>query len=341
MNHASIHRNQLLFALFFFWLSGSVSAQTSIISGTIVDVRGAAISSAHLTLKVEGQTPDQETNSDENGHYSFSNVAPAPFQLAISAPGFAPVSVPGSVKPGESLTIPPATLEVAHLTTDMEVTLTQHEIAEEQVKSEEQQRLFGVLPNYYVTYDPHPAPLTARQKFDLAFKTTYDPVNFLITGIIAGVEQSRNTFGGYGQGAEGYGKRYGAAYGDFLSGVVLSGAVFPALMRQDPRYYYKGTGSRKSRVLYAIERAFISQGDNGRPQFAYASILGGLAAGGLSNLYYPAKNRDGAGLTFENAAIGIASNMIGNIVQEFFFRKVTTKSQRPASASTSGTASSP
>jgi hypothetical protein len=329
--------NRLL--LTFFLLLSSASAQTSTIDGTIVDVRGAAISGAHITLSVEGRKPDQETTTDENGHYTFSNVQPAPFQLAITASGFAPLSVPGILKPGESLTVPPATLQVAHLTTDMEVTVTTHEIAEEQVKAEEQQRLFGVLPNYYVTYDPHPAPLSAKQKFDLAFKTTYDPVNFLITGIIAGVEQSRNTFGGYGQGTEGYAKRYGAAYGDFLSGVVLSGAVFPALMRQDPRYYYKGTGSKKSRILYAIERAFISQGDNGRPQFAYASILGGLAAGGLSNLYYPPKNRDGAALTFENAAIGIGSNMIGNIVQEFFFRKVTTKSQRPA-ASNSGTASS-
>ena len=299
------------------------------ITGTIVDLRGAAIAGAHITLSVEGQSPDRETTSNDDGQYSFSNVIPAPFHLAIAASGFISASLPGTLQAGESLTLPPATLQIAHLTTDMEVTLSRVEIAQEQIKVEEQQRLLGVLPNYYVTYDPHPVPLTAKQKFELAWKTSIDPVNFGITAIVAGVEQARNTYNGYGQGGAGYAKRYGAAYGDSLSGIMLGGAAFPALLRQDPRYFYKGIGSKKSRILYAIERAFICQGDNGRPQFAYASILGGLAAGGLSNLYYPAKNRDGAGLTFENAGIGIASNMIGNIVQEFFFRRLTPKASHP------------
>jgi hypothetical protein len=295
------------------------------ISGTIVDVRGAAIPGARVQLTINGRTPDPEATTNASGQFSFVGIDPAPFRLTITAPGFAPASLSGTLAAGQALTLPPATLQISSFTTNVDVTLTQKEIAQEQVNVEEKQRLLGVLPNYYVTYDPNPAPLTSGQKFSLAWKTTYDPVSFGITAIIAGVSQSRDTYSGYGQGTEGYAKRYGAAYGDFFSGIMLGGYVFPALLHQDPRYFYKGTGTKTSRLLYALERSFICQGDNGKPEFNYSAILGGLASGGISNLYYPAKNRDGAGLTFKNAGLGIVGNAISNIVQEFFFKKLTRK----------------
>jgi hypothetical protein len=198
-------------------------------------------------------------------------------------------------------------------------------VAQAQVKDEEKQRVLGVIPNFYVTYDPHPLPITPREKFDLAWKTTIDPVTFVIVGGIAGVQQARNTFSGYGQGSQGYAQRFGASYADLATGTFIGSAILPSLLKQDPRYFYKGTGSKQSRILYAIANAVICKGDNGRWQANYSNMLGNLAAGAISNLYYPAQNRDGAGLTFENAALGIGSTAAANLVEEFLMRKLTPK----------------
>jgi len=217
-------------------------------------------------------------------------------------------------------------LAVAANVTDVQVALSRTEVAQEQVKDEEKQRVFGVFPNFYVTYDPHPVALTWKQKFELAWKTTIDPVTFAIVGGIAGVQQAQNTFDGYGQGASGYGKRFGAAYADLVSGTFIGSAILPSLLKQDPRYYYKGSGSKRSRILYAIANSVICKGDNGHWQPNYSNIIGSLAAGGISNLYYPAQDRDGLGLTFDNAAIGIGETAITNLLQEFLIRKLTPKS---------------
>jgi hypothetical protein len=136
------------------------------------------------------------------------------------------------------------------------------------------------------------------------------------------VQQAQNHFSGYGQGAEGYAKRYGASYADLVTNTFIGGAILPSLLKQDPRYFYKGTGSVKSRALYAIANAVICKGDNGKWQANYSAILGSIAAGGISNLYYPANDR-GAGLTFENAAIGIGATAAANLLQEFVIRKLT------------------
>ena len=117
------------------------------------------------------------------------------------------------------------------------------EVAEEQLKVEEKQRVLGVIPNFYVSYIPNPVPLTYKQKFKLAWKTTVDPVTILLNGAFAGVEQAQNHFRGYGQGAEGYGKRFGASYADTVTSTFIGGAILPSLLKQDPRYFYKGTGS--------------------------------------------------------------------------------------------------
>jgi hypothetical protein len=163
-------------------------------------------------------------------------------------------------------------------------------------------------------------------------RSTIDPFTFGVNAIIAGVQQWQNDFAGYGQGAEGYGKRYGASYADFFTGTLIGGALLPSLLKQDPRYFYKGTGSKRSRFFYAIANAAIRKGDNGRWEPDYSGILGSLASGGISNLYYPAKNRNGAGLTFENAAIGIGFGALGNVFQEFFFRQLTPSARQPQAA---------
>ena len=161
----------------------------------------------------------------------------------------------------------------------------------------------------------------------LAWKLNIDPAYIVTAAGVAGVQQARNEFSGYGQGAQGYAKRFGATFADFTMSNFLGNAVLPSVFKQDPRYFYKGTGTVKSRVLYALANAVICKGDNGHWQANYSSILGSLAAGGISNLYYPASDR-GAGLTFENTAIGIGATAILNLMKEFVLTKITTNVPR-------------
>jgi Carboxypeptidase regulatory-like domain len=298
------------------------------INGTIVDRTGAVIAGARVKLARQGDSPNdqfssQEVLSGDNGQFSFAHVAPGPFQLTITSAGFEAQPAAGVLRSGETYIVPPIVLAVATALTEVRVGLSPFEVAQEQVQDEEKQRVLGFIPNFYVSYAPHPAPLTSKQKFALAWKTTVDPVSFGLIGVIAGIQQAQNAFSGYGQGAEGYGKRYGASYANFVSGTFIGSAILPSLLKQDPRYFYKGSGSKRSRILYALANSVICKGDNGNWQPNYSSILGNLAAGAISNLYYPAKDRDGVGLTFEGGAIGIGATAGANLIQEFFIRKLT------------------
>jgi len=291
-------------------------------SGIVVDETGAAIVGSQVKLTRGDQSKIQEVVSGDDGQFSFDNVAPGPFQVTVISTGFTTQSFSGTLHSGEIFVVPQIRLAIAPNVTVVRVGLTKTEAAEVQIKAEEKQRVLGFMPNFYVNYDPDPVPLDAKQKFELAWKTTVNPVSFGITGAIAGIQQADNTFSGYGQGAQGYAKRYGAAYADFVSGTFIGAAIFPSLMKQDPRYFYKGTGSKPSRILYAMANAVICKGDNGHWQANYSNIAGSLASGGISNLYYPSTDR-GAELTFENAGIGIGATAVANVLQEFIVRKLT------------------
>jgi hypothetical protein len=297
------------------------------ISGTVADQSGAVVAGARvrLTRTGEDQSLNQDVLSGADGQFSFANIAPGPFQLTITAAGFATQTFSGTLNSEESYVVPQNALAVATDISQVQVSLTQTEVAEEQIKIEEKQRVLGVLPNFYVSYIPNAAPLTPKQKFKLALRTVVDPFTVVFVAGAAGVEQAQNHFAGYGQGAQGYGKRFGAGYADAVTGTFIGAAILPSLLKQDPRYFYKGTGSKPSRILYAIANSVICKGDNGHWQVNYSNILGSLAAGGLSNLYYPVQDRNGAGLTFENAAIGIGATAVGNLFQEFVIRKLTPK----------------
>jgi hypothetical protein len=293
------------------------------IHGTVVDPNGTAVAGARVKLAQQGQSAHPETQTGDDGQYSFANIAPGPFQLSIAAEGFATQTSAGVLHSGENVGVPQITLALTTELTEVRVEFTPVELAQEQIRDEEKQRVLGFIPNFYVSYIPNAAPLNTRQKFELAWKSTVDPVTFLITGAVAGIQQANNQFSGYGQGAQGYAKRYGASYTDVVTSTFIGGAILPSLFKQDPRYFYKGTGSKRSRVLYAIANSVICKGDNGHWQACYSTLIGGIAAGGISNLYYPASDR-GAGLTFENAAIGIGASAAANILQEFVIRKLST-----------------
>ena len=282
-----------------------------------------AIAGATVTLTREDPSLNQEALSGDDGQFSFSNLVPGPFRLTVISAGFATQAFLGNLRSGESYVSPQVVLAIAPNVTEVRVVPSQVEVAEAQLKEQEKQRALGFIPNFYVSYIPNAAPLTPKQKFELAGKTLIDPVTFGLTAAIAGVEQAQNDPSGYGQGGQGYAKRFGASYANAVTDTLIGGAILPSLLKQDPRYFYRGTGSKRSRILYAIASSVVCKGDNGHWQTNYSGILGGLAAGGISNLYYPAKDRNGAGLTFENALIGIGATAAANILQEFVVRRLT------------------
>jgi hypothetical protein len=201
--------------------------------------------------------------------------------------------------------------------------LTLVQAADIQIKEQERQRVFGFIPNFYVSYDREALSLNTKQKFRLAWKTTLDPFTVVGVGALAGVEQATNTFDGYGQGAEGYFKRLGASYADAVSGTFIGSAMLPSLLKQDPRYFYKGTGSTRSRLLYALASPVLCKGDNMRWQPNYSNVGGSFASAGISYLYYPTSDRNGAGLVLQNSLIRLGEVAFESVLQEFVVRRLT------------------
>jgi hypothetical protein len=297
--------------------------QSGSISGKVVDQTGASISGALVKLTLEGQFSGAEAVSDDNGQFAFSNVAPGTFQLSITSAGLASQEFSGTLHPGEAYVTPLIMLTVATQVTEVRVGLTPYELAEVQIEEQEKQRVLGFIPNFYVSYVPNAAPLAPKHKFELAWKSSIDPVTFLAVGAVAGFDQAGDRWGAYGQGAQGYAKRFGASYADVFVGTYLGSAILPSLLKQDPRYFYQGRGTKRSRILHALASSVICKGDNGHLQPNYSSIVGNLAAGGISNLYYPANDRNGVGLVFTNALIRIGETAVANVFQELIVPKLT------------------
>ncbi len=298
---------------------------TSGLSGTVADANGQSLEGARVSLAPRDASGERVVFSERDGTFAFSNLPTGTFMLTVTAPGLQVfVSPDVQLRAGVIRALPRIVLAVAGTTEQVTVTASQVEIAQEQIKEEEKQRLFGVIPNFYSSYIWNAAPLDTRQKFNLAFHSILDPVNFIATGGIAGGNQITGRFSGYGPGAEGYAKRYGAAFADNAISRIIGSAALPALLRQDPRYFYKGTGSTSSRALYAVTRAVITRGDNGKAQPNYSRILGSFAAGAIANAYHPAADR-GVGLTVSNGFIDIGGTAADGLLREFVFRHLTPK----------------
>jgi hypothetical protein len=295
------------------------------ISGFVLDVNDGLVANATVSLVTDSGQVERVTAADNSGFFSFNNLPAGNFKVRITAPGLQPFeSYEITLHAGERYQLPQIGLPIASASVTVTVTATQEEIAQEQVIAEIQQRVFGIFPNFYTSFIWDAAPLKPKQKFHLAFRTAVDPVTFLTTGMLSGIQQGWDIYPDYGQGAEGYAKRYGADYADLFIGRMLGAAVFTSLFHQDPRYFYQGSGSIRSRAWHALSAAIICRGDNGRSQFNYSHILGNLAAGGISNFYRPAPNR-GVSLAINNALLHTAANASGNLVREFGLRRITTK----------------
>ncbi len=296
-------------------LPALASAQS--IQGTVKDDSGATVAGAIVTLGTE-----RTAITDHAGFFSFDAAAAGDYKVTIAADGFAVWTAPKVVVGAGEPTVLAPVLHVAAASSSMNVTLTPHEVAAEQIKTEEKQRLLGVFPDFFVSYTPNAVPLTTAQKFQLGWRTIIDPVVLIDTGLGAGFQQWRNKYPEFGQGTEGYGKRFGALYADRVSGTLLGHVVMQSVFHQDPRYFYKGTGTIRSRALYAIGTAFVRKGDNGRWQPDYSDVLGGLAAGEISTLYYPASSREGRRL-LDNVLLGFGGRAAHNLLHEFVLRRIT------------------
>jgi hypothetical protein len=293
------------------------------ITGTVTDVDGAEVPGARVTLEMNASAPERTISADADGSFSFAAVEPGTIKLIISSAGFSTWVEDGAVlHSGEIYELPPVVLKAA-ANTEVDVVFSRQDLAEEQMHAQEKQRVLGIFPNFYVSYERDAVPLSASQKFRLALRMSLDPTTFATAALTAGVEQSQNDFSGYGPGALGFAKRFGASYGDGFTSMLIGDAILPSILHQDPRYLYKGVGSIRSRALYAIASVVICRGDNGHWQPNYSNVFGNLASAGISNIYYPSTDRNGARLTIDNSLLITASGAISSLLQEFLIRKIS------------------
>ena len=296
---------------------------TATIVGTVTDANGGPVPAATVDLEGTGVTDRVRVSSNDNGYFEFHDLKPGvPYYVTVSANGFADWHSPALIlEPSQFKILADVQLRIVIEQTTVQVTYDPVQVATEQVKIAEQQRILGFIPNYYVVYNPDVAPLTPKLKFDLAFKTVVNPVTVAGIAFLSAAQQAGDT-PDYGQGAQGFAKRFSAnSAGGFIN-IMVGGAILPSLLHQDPRYFYQGTGTSSSRIRHAVFHAFICKGDNGKWQPNYSTIGGDLASSAMANAYYPKSDR-GVGLVFSHFALDTAERIVASLAQEFLLRRLT------------------
>jgi len=300
------------------------NTKTGSILGTVVDSNNDTIPNATVVLQKPVGDPLTVVTKDD-GSFAFHDVTPGiAYQITVAAEGFAEWSSSVTVEPGQEKTVTDVTLHILAVQRAVTVTYSSKEVAAQQLKAEEQQRVLRFIPNLYVTYEPHPEPLTTKMKFHLAYKDLTHPVFFVRVAEWAGVQQARDNPEEWRQGAKGYGKRLGAGFADATTGSLITNAILPSLLHQDPRYFYQGTGTKWSRARHAMLAPFVCKGDNGATQPNYSQWGGSLIGYSISTAYYPSSSRT-AGHVFETFGIDMGLHVAGSLAQEFILDKFTSK----------------
>lgn len=308
--------------------SGNTAAQASPadasanLSGVVLDMSGAAVAGADIGLLGADGVQQSAARSGANGEFTFT-VPPGSYRVVVSAVNFETFQSPEIVLTAQQdYEMPKISLRVAPANTNLIVRPTDV-VAAAQVKAQEQQRIIGIVPNFYTSYIYYAAPLTVKQKFGLVSRNAFDPIEFLATSIDAGISQGVHRFPGYGTGGEGYARRWGAAFADTFTRNYLSYAVFPSLFHQDPRYFYQGSGSDGSRLLHALSFTVMLRGDKGQTMPNYSFFLGSVGSALLSNAYYPREDRT-ARVMLINVGISVVSRAGVAVLREFVSKRYTT-----------------
>lgn len=298
------------------------------IVGTVLDVTGAVVPGATVVLEGPNRDLERRVSSQDNGLFKLDGVKPGiPYRVTIRADGFADwTSGEIILTPSQYFLLNGVSLRVASVQTSVTVVPIE-EVALQQVKVEEQQRIVGFIPNFYVVYDKQPAPMTSKLKFHLAMKLLTDPVTMAGFGLNAAIYQMAG-YPSYRQGAKGYGQRLGATFAGGYTNILVGDAILPSLLHQDTRYFYQGTGTTKSRLRHALASAFVIRGDKGRPQFNFSGVGGDLASGAIANAYYPERDR-GARLVVSGALIGAGGRAANAVFQEFVVPRFTSRRKSP------------
>jgi hypothetical protein len=293
------------------------------ILGTVVDISDDPVPDATVVLQGPiGQGHKVLTKDD--GTFAFQEVTPGiAYKITITAEGFAEWNSTVTVEPGQNKTLTDVKLRIAAVRRAVTVGYSSKEVAAQQLKAEEQQRVLRFIPNMYVTYDPHPEPLTTKMKFHLAYKGLTHPSFFVLEAAWAGIQQSANT-PDWPQNAKGYGERFGANLASGATEGLFANAILPSLLHQDPRYFYQGSGTKGSRAWHAFLAPFVCKGDNGRSQPNYSQIGGLLISGAIANTYYPSSNQ-GPGLVFRNFGTNMGIHVALGLAQEFILAKFTSR----------------
>lgn len=303
--------------------AGVAKPQTGSIHGSVRDTSDDPIPGATVVLQLPAGDHFTSVTKDD-GSFEFQNVTPgSAYQITVTAEGYADWKSSISVEPGQDKTLGPVQLRVLAAERKVTVSYSSKEVAAQQLKAEEHQRIIGFIPNMFVTYEPHPEPLTAKMKFHLTYKGLTHPTFFAFEALWAGVEQAAGT-PSYQLGAKGYGERFGANLASGASEMLFANAILPSLLHQDPRYFYRGSGTKSSRAWHAVSAPFVTPGDNGKLQPNYSQWGGSLISAALSNAYYPAADR-GAGLVFKNFGTSMGLHVALGLAQEFVLDKITSK----------------
>lgn len=298
------------------------SPRPATIIGTVEDVNGGVVPGATVVLRASSPGNERRVVSKDNGSFQFDNVQPARlYHVAVSAKGFADwTSNDVVLRPSQFFILTGIALHVSTVRVTINAILPE-QAAAAQVKAEETQRLFGVIPNFYVAYGHNTVPLTPKLKFQLAVKTLVDPVTIAGFGFNAAIYQLAG-YPGYREGTKGYAERLGATFAGGYTNILIGDALLPSLLHQDPRYFYQGTGTTKSRLLHALSFPLISRGDDGTREINWSNIGGDLASGAIANAYYPAQDR-GVWRVISSALIGMGGRMALDVAQEFVLHKHT------------------
>lgn len=293
------------------------------ISGTVKETSGAPMAGAQVTV-VGKRPPIHRTMAvDDQGNYAFPGLPGESYTVTVMAPEMepvAPVTVP--LGQGEAYKLPIIATPLPKFTATVHVTASPVQIATAEVHEQEKQRVLGVIPNFYTSYLWNAAPMTSKLKYHLFLRSAVDPITIAGSAAVAGVEQWQNVYPGYGGGWQGYGKRFGASYTDSLVSRLVGDALLPALFHQDPRYFYRGSGTWEKRTGYALQESLLCRSDSGKHQFAYSRVLGAFIAAGFSNVYHSSEDRS-AGTTFRDAGVIIGADAVENVLREFLSRSLT------------------